>query len=227
MTFEELDRTVFELIRLQVVAAGYLVDMTAYGTEAAYVAANDVLKDSLPDKQLIHVFGVGKPSGREEIVESRIVIDRVNSELGTIGAFPEQYFEDNGDDTFDKVDMASNTEDVMYDIRIITNKIKFERVCRQIVRDALGIKKYITSITTSENMFIQMIDDVPLTATENIEISLRFVISDLFLEQEIVVNQSIPKLETVHGKFAIRGSNDDLDNEEVDSDDTEITYTDT
>ena len=195
MTLEELDRSIYEAIRLKIVSVGRLPDIKLYeNNPEGYTQAKNTLRDSLNDKTLIEVFGVGNSSSRDELINSRITINRGVIEEGNIGSFGVQEYILKDNQKFDKVVLPSNTEDVNYDIRIFCSTISQERLIKSIIYKALGQKKYLKSYLTEEVFLLTKVGDSNVSATNLTEIIIKYVASDLFLNESELIETDIPKM---------------------------------
>ena len=77
MTFDEIERAVFEVIRKKIVSLGYLPDIALYQPTddvAGYEAAKKAIRDS--GKKIIDIKGVGDPKARGELDYNSIFINR-------------------------------------------------------------------------------------------------------------------------------------------------------
>lgn len=198
-TYREIDRTIFELIRLKVVAMGYLPDVVAYtGNSAGFAAAKTALRNSLPDKQLIEVFGVGNAEARDEKTVSKIVINRKAAPRGTIGGFPEVAFEPvyTGPTltSYKKYILPEQTRNIRYEIRYICNLAKFGRIMAEIIDEAIGTKRYLRPVKddgtfdTTKSFFIQLDNEVDVSDPSLMEYVFTYTVQDVFLQKETGVN---------------------------------------
>lgn len=201
MTLEQLDRTFFEAIHSKIIEGGHYVDKRNYTNAPDF---NQALKDLLAskgqgDQQLIYLFGTGPSEKRDEIKTTKIVIDRASSSPGEVGAFPETALCKNDDGTFDKTQLPRSSEDILYEIRIITSSIKYERICQQIIYDALGSHtKYLTT-TNGEHIEIMRDGFNNVSATRFIEVIIKYTAKNAFLESDNVIATGIkPIIEIVN-----------------------------
>ena len=199
MTFQELDRTIFEAIRLKVVEFGYLPDITNYSTQEDYRIAKETLLNSMSgnDAQLIEIYGTAPSEKRDEKQTSMIVIDRKATSDGDFGAHGIVEYSNNGDGTFNKMQLPSRSEMVMYEIRIFTSSMKWERICQDILYKSLGSRKHLIGVETSESIEIERDGMVNLSATRLIEILIRYTVINVFLEDCTILSENIVPLTEV------------------------------
>src|SRR5690606_2016746 len=134
MTFENLDRTLYEYTRLKIVELGYLPDITNYNTNEEYLAAKIALSKTLKYNQLIEVFGVGAPESRDEKIPNKITINRKEIFDGSFGTFGAVSFELNqGNESYTKYKNPPRCKNIEYDIRIISNSAFYDRIMHSII----------------------------------------------------------------------------------------------
>lgn len=202
MTYAELDRLFFERIRKAVVAAGLLPDIENYTNADDYAAAKESLKGTLTNGEtLVEVFGVGDWNGRDEKYISRVVIDRADIAVGSLGAFGVQAFRGNGD-SFNKVQMADGSMDVGYEVRLICGNTVMDRILNAVVDKALGMRKSFKGIANDgseiEEMALVLFEgDRNLSSDDYMERLRRYVAKDVWLQQEENVRTGIVPMTTV------------------------------
>ena len=135
---QNLDRTIFELIRLRLVANDCIPDITTFtGTaeqiNAAYQAAKEAMMGN--GKIAIELFGTSAPAIRDTKTQEKIVIDRKNIGLST-RAMQGLYIVESGPTYTEKRTVDSNT--INYEIRVIATTIAAERLAWKVMSEALG-----------------------------------------------------------------------------------------
>lgn len=202
MTLQELDRTIFKYIENEVISRGYMISKSGFTNRQDFEnAKKDLLNNSTESQfELIEVFGVGPSEKRDETKTSKITIDRMGSSPGEIGSFPEVCFSENTDNTFTKMQSPRTSENISYDIRIITSSIKFERICQEILYKSLGNHKYLTGIETAETIELKREGFSNQSATRMIEILIRYTAENVTLEEGTIISDSIPKLTEITAK---------------------------
>lgn len=208
MTRENVDRTLFELLRKGVVAAGYLPDVSLFaGNPNGYKAAKLALQNSLPDKQLIEVFGVGSAEARDEKIVNKIVINRKREKQGTMGGFPSMRFTEYknglGQNRFKKEFLPAYCKDVEYEIRFITNSTKYERVLSNIMDTVLGLRAYSKIYDNTgaqipdEEILIEQTGDLDVSSTKLVERLFMYTVPDVWLQENKLIQDNIVPMTTV------------------------------
>lgn len=215
----EIDRTVYERLRLALVASGYLPNITSYSTETEYTNAKSAIH--LSKGGVIEVMGVGAAESRDAKQSTKIVIDRKGADIGTIGGFPATQFEKVGD-TFTKRNLPDTTMDLNYDIRVISNSVKFERIATEAILAAFGMRKYIP-ITVEYNqdskdvILMNFKGDVDVSAAGMRERLFKYSAMDIWIKMydDDVVRANIPPLTSVSFQVSISGLSGTEDSKET------------
>ena len=150
-SFEEVDRTVYNTIRLLLVAGNHLPDVMSFpATEQGkldYQAAKDALGDDL-----IEIFGVGTGNRRGLKDCNRIVINRKNGSPASsgMGGYPATKLVQTvpnpatpADKRWRKEYLPDAALDLHYDIRVISSTTKYERVMSTVLHTAIGLRRYM------------------------------------------------------------------------------------
>lgn len=195
--YSEIDRTIFELIRLKVVELGYLPDITQYNTAFAFKQAKDTLRDSLKltNKQLIEINSISSSRARLEKTLSKIIIDRKSSPIGSLGGFPASYYDtvtSGNTTTFTKKMLPDATRNVRYEVRILTESATMSRIMSEIIDTVLGVRRYITGVVAddkgtfdmSRSFFIEYVNDVDVSDADFMEYVFTYDVKDIFLARE-------------------------------------------
>lgn len=222
MTLETVDRTIFEALRLALVAAGLLPDQTLYSTAAQYTAAKTALRATTASNQLIEIFGVGAPDPRDEKSVNKIVIDRVGYAKGGIGGFPAQFFEKvvTGPTTYtyDKYLMPSESKNLSYTIRCISNLVYYERIMLQIIDQVFGGRGYIKSVVdagggvitlTGDPIMVDLITMLDVTATSEKETLYTYTVPDVWITDPKKISTNVPPMSTVTAEYYYAWGTDD------------------
>lgn len=153
-TLENIDRSIYNAIRLALVAGGYLADISTYAANPdkeagllAYQTASGLISP------LIEVFGVGTGASKMEKNVNRIVIERRSITAGDIGggtAIYKPVLVSNTLDSYDKTFYPDMTSNISYDIRLITASTQVERIMIGILNKVLGRRKRVSYFTDFE-----------------------------------------------------------------------------
>jgi hypothetical protein len=202
MTLTEVDRTLYEHLRLALVAAGYLPDITAYVNSTAYAAALKALADA---GGLVELKGVGHREERDEIVPTRVVIDYSDSSPGSFSGFPEYLYERVGagvDSTFNKFAFSEEVKDIQYDIRVISANRAQDRLVHNVINSVLGFRKYLSGWSETsqaldgEKLLLTQQDDRYINGTKYIEHRYIYIARDVDIQGFTQVGADIPTLKT-------------------------------
>lgn len=140
----EVDNGVFEAIRLEIVARGYLPNFVAMANNAAYEAAKVAIRAS--GKQIIEVFGVGSAisKGMENINAITITRETPRASENGQGRKPE-YVWNVATQRYDKYLSSDSKFTIPYGIYYMTNTSQYADLIEDILRKVFGIRKLITS----------------------------------------------------------------------------------
>lgn len=193
MTTDQLDNTIFELIRLELVRQGYLPDQLLYSTEQEFTDAKQALIDNSTDDdfRIITLHNVGSNEARGESHYPKILIDREEEPEGDLGAHGITEFQEinvDGEDRFQEVGLPTSSSEVVYELTTGTESRRYEVIMDQIIRNAL---KNMTqhqifveddNAFTGETFFMKREQKIDLSTSELIEKQIRYRASDLWLE---------------------------------------------
>ena len=143
---EEIDRGIFEALRLKLVSGGYLPDIALFQNDSAgYDAAKKLIAQN---GTLIEVVGVGDISARGELHLNKIFIDRTDGRPGNIGGFATKTYLPNTLDP-EKTDIYLNptsSDNITYEITYITNLTRVDRIIYQAIRNVFKRNGYVYGI---------------------------------------------------------------------------------
>ena len=197
MTVENIDRSIFEALRLQAVALGVLPDQAIYpDTEpglAAWTAANEALGTNL-----VSVYGVGSSIQKGEMLTTMIIVENKTITPGSVGAWGTQYIGDTVGDSLELRENPSQTNNIQYQIRYIATNGAQGRVCAQIIMNALGNKKFLYGLNqdltyTEDEFLIERQSEENLDGIGFVERVARYIVKDCVIENEIDLGL-VPKI---------------------------------
>lgn len=149
LKIDDIDKTIYEAIRLQCVAFGLLPDIT--------ISSDYELGKSLIAAEkggYIEVFGQGSWFARGSKMTNRFVIDRHNISKGDIGGgftVIEEYVDDNGDTRIRIWKAPQQSKDIHYEIRFVGLDNTFELISHEILAKALSDNRYLKCLSGREN----------------------------------------------------------------------------
>lgn len=238
MIIEQVDKTIYEHIRLVLVAQGFLPDIKLMADQAAYKAAKKVINDA-GVKEVIEVFGNGSSESRDGTIPHKIVITRVASGAGEIGGggahIPEyEEWDDNGTIKYIKKVSGEGSRTYSYEIRVLTNSSKYDRILGIIINKALGLRRHVNlvdintgAILTDEWLYLFSTGEVDLREPNLIERLHTYTIPDANITEEvladgtdILISSNIPAMSSVNYSVFI---DDEPVEDIILSDDTDAT----
>ena len=197
-TLEELDRAIFEVLRLKVVATGYLPDVTAYPVTADFIAAKNAMRTA--KGQLIEVDGVSSGVSKFAKSVSKIIILRTGVSQGSFGGGEgSKYFvhQPTGN-KFNKRKYPQSTFKVSYEVRIVCDTVSMERILMQIVGETFEygnilLRPATISGDTTDKRYCtaNMRDAINVSASDLMEWMYKVDISDVFLSEGAVTSSDI------------------------------------
>lgn len=200
-TLEDIDRAIYNKLRIGLVDLGLLPDVAAYtGDVAGYNAA----KSALPN--VVEIFGVGSGLSRNEMNISHVTVNRVNMSQGSLGAGPVtnfvEYENGTGDTRFKKVKHLAATKNLQYEVRLFTDSTYIERVVSSLILDSLSTVAYIHTYddidVVSENCFFLKNDgDVNMSTPEWMEWQYRYTAQDIWIGSETIIRDDIVPMTSV------------------------------
>ena len=207
ITYEELDRTLFEHVRLSLVELGHLPDIVTFvGDPTGYATAKVALGSNL-----IEIHGVGYGDTRDDKKPNEIVIDRSGAKNGSIGASPAYQFEaydaGSGSIKYRKYELPDGSRDVDYTIRTITNRASTERIMTEILYGVFGQNRYIQvfngdlTVKGTQKLFIVSNGDVNVSTIDFMERLHSFIATDVWLDKKRLIIADVVPLSSA--KFVI------------------------
>lgn len=154
MTLQTIDRTVFELIRLRLVALGYLPDWSVIaGTpeERNVIYAQQKSNIVSGGSKVIEIFGVGAGLSKNGLKVPLITINRKRITPGSIGTYGLSKIIKT-DTGYRKTAYLSNTSNIEFEVRSLTGTTRYERIITDIMFGLFGHKAYHRSITDDRSM---------------------------------------------------------------------------
>ena len=149
LTLDDIDKTIYEAIRLQCVAYGLLPDILI---SSDYEADKTLIANEKGG--YIEVFGQGSWFARGKKMTNRFVIDRHTITKGDIGGgftLTEEYVTESGEKRVRVWKAPQQSKDILYEVRFVGLDNTFELVSHQILSKALSDNKYINCLSGREN----------------------------------------------------------------------------
>lgn len=151
MTIESLDRTIYELLRLEFVRLGYLPDIAAMTDIAEYNAAKDTIRSE--KDYVVEVMGVGNGQSRDAKALCMVTVDRPYLTQGAIGGVLTYVTYKNPDGSFTRVARPASSSDVGYNVRVSGATAKMDRIMIAAVLRCLGYNLATKAYNSDTNKF--------------------------------------------------------------------------
>lgn len=187
-----IERSLYEVLRLALLAEGYIADEVTEASEATF---ETTMKSIVTTKGFaIDLFGVSSNQAKETKRVPRMVLitDRVaEGDLGTDSA---PYLVTNPSQSVVTGQMAiapAETINIQFNIHLVANKASQERVLNSIVFLALGTRKYIPNyLDPTQSFFITQTNYYNLVDTDEgiIEKVYVYEARDLYLEDPTILS---------------------------------------
>ncbi len=199
-TLDQIDKGIYEALRLVAVVAGYLPDITVHTNKLAYDTALQAIKTA--GKQPINLYGVGAWKAKEQLKFNTIVVERTQRELSTIGYNGTKYYEPNATTGFDVMQRPIETASIKYNVSLVARNSQEEKELATLIGKALGTAKthhgYNDNGTATTDVFWVFREQiVNLSDRDFIEYQFRYKTSELFLEQDIKIDE-VHQLNEIH-----------------------------
>lgn len=148
---DEVDRGIFEVLRLECVKRGYLPDFVIAGNSSTYNSMKASIISS--GKQIIEVFNVGSAKSKGEEYANSIIIDRGHPAPAKTGVgMSFEYDLDAITNKYKKSATADSKFDIMYMISYTSNTEKYAIIIEDIIRTCFGIRKEVKSLDENANV---------------------------------------------------------------------------
>lgn len=229
LTFEEIDRAIYNHLRIGLVAYGCLPDVSNFTNEETYQSARDTIKENEKNTgmPLVDIYGIGTGESRESTESTKIVLDRNTGSSGSIGGNYTSRMEKVGEKWVKKRN-SEGSLDISYEVRTLTSKTGYDRILSTLVLAVLGTCRYLPVFANyteeTDKYFLLSYDgSVNVSATiDTIERLHRFTVKDVFLEQpsilegtgtigDSVIRKDIVPLTSIHFKTNLYWDGDPIE----------------
>lgn len=224
LTLEEIDRAIYNHLRIGLVTYECLPDISQYSTDESYQTARAVIKGKEKDygTPLVDIYGIGTGETREATDENKIVIDRNGIGSGSIGGNYTKRFE-KVENKWSKKQNPDGSINLDYEVRTLTNKTSYDRLLTSLIFSILGTSRYIPvflnyTTQTDKLFFLSYEGSVNVSSTiDTIERLHRFTVVDVFLQQpdilagtgtlgDFLIRKDIVPLTSIHFKVNLYDS---------------------
>lgn len=207
-TLEQIDRGIFEALRLRLVQLGYMPDIVIANTKELYNNALQGIRTT--GKQPVALYGVGSWNAKLEKEFSTIAIERITRGESALGIQSSEYYEEDGTGKFNKK-KTPVAEILTYTITIICEDAKNERVLQEIMTKTFGVKSFVkgrnTDRTETQNSFALYRRQVVNQSGEDfIEHIFNYQTNEVYLGQDEILETNIPRIETIFLETVLKTS---------------------
>ena len=198
-SINQIDNAFFEVIRLALVAGGYLPDVVIYNTESTFKTALQAI--TAANKPIIRVFGVGNYKARNDIKGNKIVIDRLGTEKGSYGSPNLKEYESSGLNVFVEKQYPKNTVNINYQISFLTSEQKVDNILTTLIMQSLDEKGTLKGLndsatyTQNEFHYFKQAQSYQNNENELIERAFRFTVTDIYITEKTIVQEDITIME--------------------------------
>jgi hypothetical protein len=190
LTIDDIDKSIYEHLRKEVVLMGYLPDIL----DADYEAQREVIRTS--KGQLIDVFAPAPWQSRDMKELSRFVIDRVDTIKGKLfgGGTIEERIIENGVERIKVFNLPDNSRTLVYEVRFATDNADYELLAHDIIAKVFGMIKRLSCLSEREgteglDFRIVWKGEYNASKYDFYERVFTFHVEDLFLEMHIEENE--------------------------------------
>lgn len=131
-TLEQIDNAVYNAIRLQAVALGYLPDETLFTDAKSYEDAKDAIR--IAKGFCIEVYPVNSKQQNQNNLDSTIIVQRDNITVGDIGGNYKEIVP-NEDGSFDVLQYPNSTYSISYNAYLYTQVMNREYAMNSIIEN--------------------------------------------------------------------------------------------
>jgi len=199
-----VERSIFEVIRLALVAEGYLPNKKSYAKNetgaAQYKAAMAAIRASSKGF-CIQIFGMSSPQAKGEMQVPRIVVQTQRALPGDVGT-PITSKEVNGD-RYETFKHPYTSVNMQVDIKVIWNTASEVRIASAIIASVLSTRNYIDFYDTPGNankIYLEQINagydirDAEQGVTETI---IQYQIKDLYTTADALIVSDGPLINEI------------------------------
>lgn len=211
---ELIERSIYTLLREELVAQGFLPDIKLYaGDTAGYNSALEAIKDA--NGFATEIFGTGSTFKKYQEKVPRIVIRNEATLPGDIGAGPELDFYNNSEDSslLDIYMLPPQSHDYVINIQSVYKTSKVDRIHQDIIMGILPERGYV-QLYNSEDVLAKffIIFDSAL-AEPDLEKGIEtrdfvFIVKDRWLRTPRLQNEGVAKITQITIDNEIRYSDD-------------------
>jgi hypothetical protein len=168
-TQQEIERSIFEALRLKALSLGVTPDITTYpDTSVGYNAYLLALKAIEASKgYALEIFGNSSILAKGQVRTPRIVIDWGGYIPNDIGNSPVPVFTENIGGSFDKNIYDMSSDKGFINIILVSETVAQERMLQDILKRALPSRAFVPFVNTSYGTFLVIQESAMKTSSYN------------------------------------------------------------
>jgi hypothetical protein len=201
-TLTQIDRGIFEALRLALVEANYLPDILVHTTENDYNNALQTIKSN--GKIPVNLYGVGSWKAKQKLQFNTIIIERKERNLSPLGyrgmSITSKKINGIG---FETKKIPFETTELKYNIVLVCEDVKNERELHSIIMNTFDVFKELKGLNDdgsfTEDTFLLMGGNVINTSDADIiEVQFRYKTSELILLDIKTLDGNVAELQNIN-----------------------------
>lgn len=197
---DEIDRGIFEVLRLKIVAGGYFPNEPDFlpANESGFQSAKDAIISG--GKELIELFGTGDADSSEDIKGNMIWIERNTVEPASTGIKQHDFIElkSTGPNVYTRKRSQDTNYDITYDVRYVTKSTKYGRIIEQLLIETFGTRKYLNAIDSNGDntscFWIKRVNQFDVSGPDFMERGISLMAENINLEGSTIVRDDIAQI---------------------------------
>lgn len=192
---EQIDRAIFEAIRLELVLRGHLPNKTAL-TQPQYATAKQAIASS--NIPLIEVFGVGGYEAKGELKYNHIILDRIAEFEGELRGSKVVDYIETAPNELQKNKLPISAYNINYSITIVTQTVQNERLISQIIRKVIPTEGPFFGLN-ADRSYTQKKITIARGLTVNLTLEPPYIekqfgvtVRNVFLDEKVFIENVVP-----------------------------------
>jgi hypothetical protein len=199
---EIIERSLFEVIREELVDKGYIPNITLFpDTEQGYADYNIAISAIVTTKGFaIELFNEGSNLAKGIKKVPRIVINTGNFLPGALGGDPQRFYLDQGQ-SYQSLVTPPQTVDFFVNVHLVSGTVEQERILNSLIALAIQRRGYVPFYDGTSNTFFcrylnfYHIDDQDTGLMEKV---YAYQVSDCWDTEDRVINSNIAKITQIN-----------------------------
>lgn len=200
-TLTQIDRGIFEALRLALAAAGYLPDVLLHTTQNSYNNALETIKNN--GKIPVNLYGVGSWKAKQKLQFNTIIVERKERNLSSLGYRGMSVTLPKINGGFETKQIPFETAELKYNIVLICEDVKNERELQSIIMNTFDVFKEVKGLndngSLTEDTFLLMSEGIVNTSSADIiEVQFRYKTSELILLDIKTLDGNVAELQNIN-----------------------------